>query len=64
MAILWAENTYHFPTYLANAYCLKTNLPVTTSMRAPGVVQVGREGPMEEKREGGREGGKEEGRLT
>ncbi|KAM3567750.1 hypothetical protein VYU27_010110, partial [Nannochloropsis oceanica] len=39
MAILWAENTYHFPTYLANAYCLKTNLPVTTSMRAPGVVQ-------------------------
>jgi len=42
MAILWAENTYHFPTYLANAYCIKTNLPVTTSMRAPGVVQVRR----------------------
>ncbi len=40
MAMLWIDNAYHFPNFRATQFVVKTNLPVTTSMRAPGVVQA------------------------
>ena len=39
MAMQWADNCYLFENYQAHAFVVRTNLPVTTSMRAPGVVQ-------------------------
>jgi CO/xanthine dehydrogenase Mo-binding subunit len=35
-----ADDSLHYPLIQATQFCVKTNLPVTTSMRAPGVVQA------------------------
>ena len=34
-----ADNVYNFPTFNCQGVICKTNLPATTSMRAPGVSQ-------------------------
>jgi len=39
MAMLWVDNVYFLPNFKAQAFCMKTNTAITTSMRAPGVVQ-------------------------
>jgi len=39
MLMFWADTVYFFPTYLVQGFVCKTNLPATTSVRAPGVPQ-------------------------
>jgi len=38
MCQLWADNSYYLPNYLSQGFCMKTNLPANTAMRAPGAV--------------------------
>lgn len=39
MGMLWADNAYYLPNYVATLKLCYTNTPARTSMRAPGVVQ-------------------------
>ena len=40
MAMLWSDNLYYLPNYRLTPFVCKTNTAVTTSTRAPGVVQA------------------------
>jgi len=38
MCQLWADNTYFVANYETQGFCMKTNLPPNTAMRAPGAL--------------------------
>lgn len=40
LALLTVDNAYNLPAFSAKGTLCKTNLPATTSMRAPGVSQA------------------------